>query len=486
MKPIRVFLIMGLCMVGLGCSQYRSSAPSPLIGKKGLVVFQNVNLVPMTEDKIIKNQTVLVKGKKIIAIGPSEAVTVPENSMRIDGTGAYLMPGLADMHMHTRNDWEEWLGPWPVSPLYLYLANGVTTIRCYGPGGGAQKYGLRWREKITAGKQIGPTIYSSGSIIRGPVNNPQRIVQQQNATGFDFVKLYSFLSQNEFHEAMAAAKQEKMYVAGHIPFQVGLEGVRSAEMDEIAHIEELAWEFVDFDKGKNLKGRAWLPYVIHSAFKQFKPLLKNEAEDLEKEFENSVSSMARKIKSKDVPVCTTLFLDDVIVEKLFEPEQFMSTPENRYLPRRYMAAFRQGREKHQVQFKGGEIFAPFKKRVDRLLLHHLKQAGVHLVLGTDAGTGWMGLVPGFSIHDELRVLIENGFTPYEALKTGTVNAAEVVRRMTGDGNFGTVEIGKRADLILVNQNPLEDIAHIKEIIGVMAAGRWYQRADLQKMIGISK
>jgi len=473
-------------MLILGCSKYKSSLPSPGLKSDKIVAIQNVNLVPMTEEKIVKNQTVLVKGKKITAIGPSGTVTVPENSMRIDGTGAYLMPGLADMHMHTRNDWEEWLGPWPVSPLYLYLANGVTTIRCYGPGGGSQKYALRWRDKITAGRRIGPTIYSSGSIIRGPVDKPQKIVQQQKASGFDFIKLYSFLSQIEFHEAMAAAKQKGMYAAGHIPFQVGLDGVLSEGMDEIAHIEELAWEFVNFDRSKALSGSAWLGYVIRTAYGQFKPDLGSGVKALEGKFGNSIIAVADKLQSAGVPVCTTLFLDDVIVEKLYEPEQFLARPENRYLPRRYIIALRQGREKHQVQFRGGEDFALFKRRVDLSLLKYLKKAGVTLVLGTDAGTGWMGLVPGFSIHEELRVLTENGFTPYEAIKTGTVNAAEVVKKMTANDDFGTIEIGKRADLILIKHNPLEDVGHIRAPLGVMAAGRWYEKTELQKMIKLSK
>jgi len=107
---------------------------------------------------------------------------------------------------------------------------------------------------------------------------------------------------------------------------------------------------------------------------------------------------------------------------------------------------------------------------------------VSLVLGTDAGTGAMGLVPGFSIHDELRSLGDNGFTAYQAIKTGTVNAAIVVEKMNGNGEFGTIEIGKRADLILVNGNPLEDVANIKNILGVMASGRWYSQTMLEKFI----
>jgi len=473
--------ILSLLMI-IGCSKYRDKLPPSVQKREEIIAFQNVNLVPMTDEIIVKKQTVLVKGKRFIEIGPAKTVAIRKNSKIIDGTGAFLMPGLADMHMHTRDNWDDWLGDWPVSPLYLYLANGVTTIRCFNPKGGSQKYVLRWRDKVNKGRLIGPNIYTSGPTIYGPVNNPQKIVREQIAKGFDFIKLYSFLSREAFHQAMVTAKQAGKYTAGHIPFQVGLDGVLSEGMDEIAHIEELAWEFVDFDRNKGLKGREWMGYVIKTAYQQFKPYFGHNMGELEEIFGNAVSSVARKLHSENIPVCTTLFIDEVIVEKLFEPEQFLSKPENRYLPRKYLAAFRQGREKHQVQFRGGEDFAPFKRRVDRILFKYLKEAGVLLVLGTDAGTGWMGIVPGTSIHEELRILTENGFTPYEAIKTGTVNAAKVVEKMNGNGDFGTLEIGKRADLILLKNNPLKDISNIKNILGVMASGRWYEKAEMQKWI----
>jgi imidazolonepropionase-like amidohydrolase len=93
----------------------------------------------------------------------------------------------------------------------------------------------------------------------------------------------------------------------------------------------------------------------------------------------------------------------------------------------------------------------------------------------------MGIVPGISIHNELQILVESGLSPYEAIATGTVNAARVAERMVGDGNGGTVQVGQRADLILVAANPLEDVAVIREPLGVMAAGRWYSRAALSRM-----
>ena len=466
----------------VGCSAYKDRLFSPDLQSAEFIVLKNVNLVPMTAEKIVHNQTVLIKGKKIVGIGSAKDLSVPPDAEVIEGAGAYLMPGLADMHVHTRDNWDDWLSYWPVSPLHLYLANGVTTIRNFGPEEGARNYVLGWRDKINNGKLIGPHIYTSGPIIYGPVSNPQKTVRKQIKKGYDFIKLYSFLSEEEYYTAMSTAKLAGIYTAGHIPFQVGLEGVLSQGMDEIAHIEELAWEYVDFDKTKKLKGREWLPYVIQTAYGQFKPYLGLHEEELEERFGRAASSLAERVSAADVPVCTTLYLDEVIVEKLFTPQHFLLKPENRYLPRNYIAAFKQGREKHQMQFRGGKDFAPFKRNVDTILLKYLKEAGVRLVLGSDAGTGWMGLVPGFSIHEELRILTENGFSPYEAIKTGTVNAAFVVEKMNGKGDFGTIEIGKRADLILVKNNPLDNVANIRNILGVMAAGRWYSKTSLEQMI----
>jgi hypothetical protein len=187
-----------------------------------------------------------------------------------------------------------------------------------------------------------------------------------------------------------------------------------------------------------------------------------------------------------VPVCTTMVVDDVIQVKLFQSDAFLARPENRYFESGYLESFQRGEEKHQVQCQGVEAICAFKYDIDRWILKGLHDSGVLLLLGTDSGTGGMGIVPGYSIHDELRILVENGFTPYEALATGTVNGAVVVERMTGEGNFGTIKVGNRADLILVRDNPLEDLTTIKEPLGVMAAGRWYSGESLAELVKISK
>ncbi|MCK4787011.1 MAG: hypothetical protein KAV87_24850, partial [Desulfobacteraceae bacterium] len=163
------------------------------ISDLGYTAFIHVNMVPMISEIIIKDQTVLVKGDRIIAVGPGRSVTIPENATVIDGEGAYLMPGLADMHMHTSQDWDT--NAWPVSPLVLYLANGVTTIRDFGPSGEVLTYALEWRNQIKAGSRVGPTIYASGRILFvSPLGDPQGLVRENHDLGFDFLKLYSYLS----------------------------------------------------------------------------------------------------------------------------------------------------------------------------------------------------------------------------------------------------------------------------------------------------
>ncbi|MBT8365272.1 MAG: amidohydrolase family protein, partial [Deltaproteobacteria bacterium] len=435
-----------------------------------MTAFKNVHLVPMTEEKIVENQTVLVKDDRIFKIGPSSQIKIPRNAKFIDGQGAYLMPGLADMHLHLRNDW-------PLSQLDMYLANGVTTVRDLD----GRDFMLQWREEIKAGKRSGPTVYVAAPTIRGYEKNPPELVLKGNS-GFDCIKLYSYLSKDDYQKVMEIAKKHQLYTIGHIPFAVGLDGVIAAGMDEIAHVEELSFELIDFDRTKNLNPDEWLPYIINNAIQQNKISSDFDIKDFNENQRERLSSIISKLKSTNIPVCTTLIVDDVIVQKLFEPDEFMARPESLYLPQKYKQAFLQGKEKHQIQFKGIKDLAPFKFGLDKTLLVELHRAGIPIVLGTDAGTGGMGIVPGFSIHDELRILVENGFTPYEAIATSTLNASKVAAAMTGRNDFGTIEVGKRADFILVNKNPLEDIAHIRDSRGVMAGGEWYETAYLQAIV----
>jgi len=351
-----------------------------------ITAFKNTNLVPMTGEKIIENQTVLVKGDSIFRMGPANQVELPPGANVIDGEGAYLMPGLADMHAHVS-------GEWPLHPLDLYLANGVTTVRDLV----GRDYMLQWRNEIKAGKRSGPTLYVTAPTTGGDENNALELAAQ-NKTGYNCIMLSSYFSQEDLQKT-------------------------------------------------NQKDR--------------------------------LSAVSTMLQSAGMPICSTLVVDDVIVQKLSDPDAFLALPQNRLLPHEYRQALLQGKEKHQVQFKGIKELATIKYALAKSLLVELHRAEIPIVLGTDAGSGQMGIVPGFSLHDELRILVENGFTPYEAIAAGTVNASKVVEAMTGKNDFGTIEVDKRADFILVNRNPLENISHIQDFRGVMAAGRWYEAAFLQ-------
>jgi len=435
-----------------------------------MTVFKNVNLVPMTEEKILENQTVLIKGNRIFKIGQAANLKIPKQARVIDGTGAYLMPGLADMHVHLKGDW-------PFPQLDLYLANGVTTVRDLD----GRDFMLKWRAEIEQGKRTGPTIYASCPIIYGYEKNAPELVAKRTS-GYDCVKLYSYFARDDFQKAMQTAKKLNLYTVGHIPFAVGLDGVIAAGMNEIAHIEELDFEFIDFDRTRNLRPAEWLPYIIGNAVQQNKASFRIESKESKIRQKERLSEVIGKLQSSGIPVCSTLSVSKVIVQKLFEPDTFLAHPQSRYLPLKYKEAFSLGREKHQLQFKGINDAALFKYDLDKTLLAELHRAGISIVLGTDAGTGGMGIVPGFSIHDELRILTENGFSPYEAIATGTVNASNIVEAMTGRDEFGTIEAGKRADFILLNQNPLDDVTHIRNYRGVMANGVWYTQANLSKII----
>jgi imidazolonepropionase-like amidohydrolase len=424
----------------------------------------------MTEEKIITNQSVLVRGNRIYRIGKSDKIKIPQKAKVIDGKGAYLMPGLADMHVHLT-------GEWPLSQMDIYLANGVTTVRDLD----GRDFMLHWRQEIKKGKRIGPTIYAAGPIIRGDENNAPELVSKQKS-GYDCLKLYAYFSKDDYKKSMNLAKAQNLYTVGHIPFAVGLDGIIAEGMNEIAHIEELIWELIDFDRNKNLPAKEWFPYLKQVFLQHNKPSLHLEFQGIKKEYLERIKTAVKKLEGKNIIVNTTLYLDEIIIQKLFEPEKFLAQTTSAYLPQKYINSFLQGKEKHQIQFKAGEDLAPVKYAIDKMLLIELNQADIPLVLGTDAGTGKMGVVPGFSIHNELRILTENGFSPYEAIVTATVNASKVVEQMIGRNDFGTLEIGKRADLILVLKNPLDDVSNIKDSLGVMAAGRWYGLNEIQKMI----
>jgi len=254
---------------------------------------------------------------------------------------------------------------------------------------------------------------------------------------------------------MRAAKELNMYTVGHIPFSVGLDGVIAEEMNEIAHIFVIVQELVDLDRNKNLSPQSWWPYIADEFVKMNDDTLDFNNEDFNRRLQERIKILVDKLREAKITVCTTLVMIG--------------------------AATNEGKGYASQIFRGRKELATFFRNLSRNLFTELAQAGIPIVLGTDAGR-LSGVPHGTSLHDEMRIVTDCGFSPYQAIAACTKNAAKVAGAMTGDNDFGTIEIGKRADLILVNRNPLKDISNIQDNRGVMAAGIWFGKSKLQEFV----
>jgi imidazolonepropionase-like amidohydrolase len=428
------FVLILLCLVfQMACT------PSATDPREPVTAIVNVNVIPMTEKIVLYDQVILVAGDQIIAVGNSDEVETPRGANIIDGNGAYVMPGLADMHVHI---YEESRDELPVSPLNLYIAKGVTTIRDCGtaPIQPDDTFVLDWRDEILKGETIGPMIYSSGRTIHGPVSNPGGKVAERHKKGFDFAKLYMELSFDEFTEAQTVAEELGMYTVGHIPYQVGHELAISQGLDEIAHLEELSFELMWSANRPTrlLDQEAWLTALISSVLKTYHPEddadVTFDSDQFSRLQSEQLAELVSILIANNISVGTTLAVYEAVDSKLFDQEAFLAREETAYLFPSLIEEVLSGQNRHQLLYQALGDYQPlwkWKTDLDIFLLQELHKAGVNLVSGTDAGSSSIGVVEGFATHDDLRILVQYGFTPYEALLTATVNAAHVVEKMGG-------------------------------------------------------
>jgi imidazolonepropionase-like amidohydrolase len=435
----------------LGCANQASSQiPDPTEGC--VTAFVDVTVVPMDRERLVPHQTVVVRGAKIANIGPAARIHVPLGAQRIDGRGKYLMPGLADMHSH----------PERLLDLLVYVANGVTTVRTMGSPPDLRE----WRAASAANQLVSPAIYTAGPVLDGPsddypggpsVETPAAAVQavrEQHDSGFDFIKVYNNLSKEVYEAIVIEARKLGMPVAGHVPFSVGLRGALAARQASIEHLRGYSAELVQANApvqvGNDLRSRtlAW-----------------NHAD------ESRFSGLAEATRAAGVWNCPTLvwsqtqfFPSDMYARWLARPEMRFAWPEllaNTRAQWPYMKNFTEA-DFHAAQ-RGIAVQQRFVKA--------LKDAGARLLLGTDLGA--------FAVTDELRLLVESGLSPYEALRTGTRDAAEFLGQAE---EWGTVTTGVRADLVLLDGNPLADVANTKGQIGTMLRGRWLPKAEITRML----
>lgn len=461
--------IGGVCAIAAACSprpnqlpKGRAEAPAPV------TAFVNVSVVPMDRERVLHGQTVLVRGNRIVAMDVTKRVRVPAGARLIDGRGHFLIPGLADMHMHLR------AGDSVAAErsLFLLLANGVTTIRNmdYLPPGGFTNsdgaFALRLRSRAATGQLPSPRIYTSGPWRHDLQHSVVQQIAAYKAQGYDFVKIHdesSVLAES----VVVAARTVGIPVLGHIPHGASLESA-------------FKWKFVSIE---HLMG--YLPALIRDSMSlEDKDALIQERASPDSAFllsmrqlldTNRISTLASATRHAGAWNCVTLELQEIMSPATHD-DTLAQWPETRNAPARLLTRWKEFRQVHAttqriVEGPGGSL------DILRRLVRALQSAGAGLLSGTDATSGLFApyLVPGFALHHELVALVHADLTPYQALSTSTRNVAAYFGTLS---ETGTVAAGKRADLVLLDGNPLIDIRQVDKIAGVMKDGRWFPRSML--------
>lgn len=399
-----------------------------------MLVIRNVNVIPMTGEKVLAGQNVIVEKGRIASVGTMLA-KLPAGTKVIDGTGKYLAPGLAEMHGHI---------PPPNAPanvvedvLFEYVANGITTVR----GMLGHPGQLELREKARRGEIVAPNLYLAGpSFNDRSVNSPEEAmkkVRDQKREGWDLLKVHPGLTRDEYDAMARTARGEKIRFGGHVPAEVGL-----------LHAIEMGQETFDHMDG----------YVEY---------LEGEKGPVDPK---KLADVVKRSKAAGVWIVPTMALWEVLYDTI-DLKTLRNYDELKYVSQ---AAVDQWTKMYNERFDQVPREAAQNVVDNRIrVLRALSEGGVKILMGTDAPQQFS--VPGFSLHRELQWMRRAGMTPYQIMVSGTRNVGEYFR---SQDNFGTIEKGKRADLILLEGNPLEDIANVSKIAGVMVNGRWFPREEI--------
>jgi len=426
---------------------------APVAQQTPATAFVGANVITMERDGVLRDQTVIVRGGRIEAMGPTGKVTVPAGSTRVDAAGKFLMPALAEMHAHIPpgNAPDEAIE----RTLFLYAASGIGTIR----GMLGDPRHLTYRARAEKGVIVSPRIYTSGPSLNGKsaptIEAAVQMVTTQKQAGYDLLKIHPGVKRDVFDAMAAKAQEVGIPFAGHVPLDVGLARALEAKYATIDHLDGYV--------------EALAKNPMQSQF--FGLNLINEVD------ESRIPALIEKTKAAGtwmVPT-ETLFVHLLNDE---DAQAMAQRPEMKYIqPQMLQNWIGQKQKFAQTPSADRQKYLALRRR----LIKRLHAAGVPFLLGSDAPQWWN--VPGFSIHRELQVMVAAGLTPYEALRSGTANIAAYFGTTA---TAGTVAKGKRADLVLVDANPLDAIANSAKISGVMLNGRWMSKADIDKRLESGK
>lgn len=426
----------------------------------------HVTIVDVRTGALDNEQTVLMEGAQIIAVGPSAKVKIPQGAKRVDASGLFAMPGLWDMHVHLA--FGDWFPGGKAISLPLFVANGVTGVRDMGSDLETVE---EWRREIAAGKQVGPRIYTPGPMLDGPkprfpssvaVATPQdgrRAVDDLKRRGADFIKLQSLISREAVFAIADEAKEKGMAFEGHVP-----DAVRASEMSNrgMKSFEHLIGVFEgsspaedEFLRGGKTEGKFLATYDALRA-----------------------EGLAALLAKNHTWQCPTLVWERG--GNLVDATDYSTDTRAKYVPEAWKnVTWKRFRDEITGGY-GNDDLATRKRFIAKELevVAMMNAKGVEFLAGTDTPAG-VYVFPGFSLHEELQRLVAAGFSPLEALRAATLNAA---RFFGEEARLGTVETGKIADLVVVRANPLEDVKNTQAIEAVVLNGRYLSRKDLDKML----
>ncbi len=436
-------------------------AQTPVDSRQKEIFIRSVNVVPMDKDGVVENQDVVVKSGKIVSITPAGKSKPGKNALIVEAKGKYLMPGLAEMHAHVPpiDDIE------PMKDvLKLFYLNGVTTIR----GMLGHPRHLELRSKIQSGEITGPHFYTSGPSFNGfSVKTPEggeKMVRDQKALGYDFLKLHPGLTRTNFDAIVKTAHEVKIPFAGHVSSGVGVWHAIESEYATIDHLD-------GFIEGMVPGIEAMTDEEIG-----FFGLFASAKADV-----TQIPKLITALKEHHIWVVPTQCLAERWIAADKTVDQLRAAPEMKYMDIKTLDGWSENKTR-QINTPGyNEAVANQFIKLRKDLINACSKGGVGLLLGSDAPQVFN--VPGYSIHHELQYLVDSGLTPYEALKTGTVNVATFYGK---SAEAGQVKTGFVSDLVLLNGNPLLDISQSRNIEAVMLGNLWmdksYRESELGKLV----
>ena len=430
------------------------------------LAFTHVTVIDATGSPAQPDMTVVVAGKRVIELGQSGAVHLPPHAIVIDARGKYLIPGLWDMHVHTV--FGDWLPRNERVTLPLFVANGITGVRDMGSDLDVVK---QWRAQIEAGTLLGPRMYIAGPMLDGPVPrfpssapvanaaDGRRVVDELKAEGVDFIKIQSLIPRDGYFAAADEAKKIGITFVGHVPDAVRASEASNAGQKSIEH-------FTGIFEGSS---------TIEDQLIVGPKSLGRNVSTFDSERARKLIELMAKNQTWQVPTLVwergQWLIDDI---------DLSHDPLTKYAPKAWTESTWPMFVKAIVSDMDTDPL-PVRKHFFQMELDMtlaMFRAGVPFMAGTDTAAG-VHIFPGFSLHQELALFVQAGLTPMQALQTATRNPAQFMGRLA---DMGTVEKGKFADLVLLDANPLEDIANTRRIRAVVLAGRYFGRADLDHML----